>query len=166
LTDGVVVLREPRDDDAPALVAFGRDPDILRWTEVPEGYDLDRARAYVARATAERRAGTTVTFLVEDAVTGALLGNSDIRRLSPTVAELGYLLLPEARGRGVMTRAVRLLTAHALDELGVERVQALAHPGNRPSAAVLERAGFAFEGVRREHRGPGEDRLMFAVVRP
>ena len=37
LTDGVVVLREPRDDDAPALVALGDDPEILRWTEVPEG---------------------------------------------------------------------------------------------------------------------------------
>ena len=86
-------------------------------------------------------------------------------RLSPGVAELGYLLLPEARGRGVMTRVVRLLTAHALDDLGLARVQALVHPDNGPSIRVLERAGFAREGVLPAHRGAGEDRLMYAVVR-
>jgi RimJ/RimL family protein N-acetyltransferase len=86
--------------------------------------------------------------------------------VAPGVAELGYLLLPQARGRGAMTRTVRLLVAHCFDALGVARVQALAHPDNTASAAVLERAGFAQEALIPEYRGPGEDRLMYAVVRP
>jgi len=85
--------------------------------------------------------------------------------VEPGVAELGYLLLPEARGRGVMTRAVQLLVAHCLDELGVNRVQAFVDPRNEPSARVLERAGLTMERLERDHRGDGEDRLMYVVVR-
>ncbi|WP_042375292.1 GNAT family N-acetyltransferase [Streptacidiphilus neutrinimicus] len=60
--------------------------------------------------------------------------------------EIGYDLVPPARGRGLATEAARLVTAFALTQPGVDYVVAHTEPDNVASQAVLERAGFARDG--------------------
>ena len=72
--------------------------------------------------------------------------------------------MAEARGRGAATRGVGLLVGWAFRELGMRRIQALVHPDNAASAAVLERLGFEREGLLRSYRPGGDgDRIMFAA---
>jgi GNAT superfamily N-acetyltransferase len=60
--------------------------------------------------------------------------------------EIGYDLVPPARGRGIATEAARLVTAFALTQPGVECVVAHTEPGNVASQEVLRRAGFERDG--------------------
>jgi RimJ/RimL family protein N-acetyltransferase len=73
-----------------------------------------------------------------------------------------------ARGRGVCTRALRLLSRHALDDLGLQRLQLVADPDNVASQRVAEKAGFRREGVLRAHlRHPDgriRDSVMFSLL--
>jgi RimJ/RimL family protein N-acetyltransferase len=73
-----------------------------------------------------------------------------------------------ARGRGVCTRALRLLSRHALDHLGLQRLQLVADPDNVASQRVAEKAGFRREGVLRAHlRHPDgriRDSVMFSLL--
>ena len=88
-------------------------------------------------------------------------------RLTTLTKELGYLLGPEARGRGVATRALALLVAYAFAELGMARIQALVHPDNPASGRVLERLGFRREGLLRAYRAGEhgrEDRVMYSLL--
>lgn len=62
--------------------------------------------------------------------------------------EVGYALVPEARGAGLATEAVELLATWARRQPGVERVVARVDPGNAPSHRVLERLGFQQDGKR------------------
>lgn len=62
---------------------------------------------------------------------------------------IGYWLLPEARGKGLATRAVRLVSRWALLELGLARLALLTEPANVRSRRVAERCGFRLEGVLR-----------------
>jgi RimJ/RimL family protein N-acetyltransferase len=55
---------------------------------------------------------------------------------------VGYWLLPEARGHGLATRAVRLVVTWAFDALSVAEVGLRAAPANAASRGVAERAGF------------------------
>ncbi len=55
--------------------------------------------------------------------------------------QVGYRLVPSARGRGYATDAV-LALARSLFDKGVSRVTAEANPRNIASIKVLERAGF------------------------
>jgi RimJ/RimL family protein N-acetyltransferase len=115
----------------------------------------------------ERTNGSRVLAIV-DAATTALLGWCEIRRPDPDDperGEIGYELVAEARGRGVATRGVGLLVGWAFEELRMRRVQALVQPDNVASMAVLERLGFAREGLLRSYR-PGDDgdRIMFATT--
>jgi ribosomal-protein-alanine N-acetyltransferase len=63
-----------------------------------------------------------------------------------------------------MSRGLRLVVAWGFAELGLARVQAFASPENDRSVRLLERLGFAREGVLRSYRGAGEDRVAFSVL--
>jgi RimJ/RimL family protein N-acetyltransferase len=81
---------------------------------------------------------------------------------------LGYDLLPEWRGRGYATRAVRLLARWAFAQAGLVRLTAGVAVDNNPSQRVLARAGFVTEG-REVSRLPGlagtrVDVLRYALV--
>src|SRR6266568_2231643 len=64
-------------------------------------------------------------------------------------AGVGYWLLPRARGKGLVTRALLLVSRWAFNELGVQRISLLTDPRNASSLRAAERAGFHREGVLR-----------------
>ena len=64
-------------------------------------------------------------------------------------AELGYMLAPGARGRGIATQALGQLSAWAFGTLGARRLQLLISVENQASSRVAKRAGFVLEGVLR-----------------
>ena len=117
-------------------------------------------------------AGRGGYFMIVDSSSRSLLGACDVRlvdREDPRIGELGYLLAPGARGRGVMTSALRLLIAWSLgDPLRLERLQAMTHPENERSARVLQRLGFVREGLLGEYRpgrdGAREDRVVWSLL--
>ena len=171
LTDGALALRPWRPVDAPAIAAWGANPEILRWTAVPAGYSESAALAYRRLIDEERTEGSAIAFVIVDVASGSVIGACDLRRPDPddpALGEIGYLLSADARGHGYATRAVGLLVGWAFDVLGIERVQALTHPDNPRSQAVLERLGFRREGLLRGYRSGRcgrEDRFMFALLR-
>jgi hypothetical protein len=75
--------------------------------------------------------------------------------------ELGCWLLPEGRGRGRATHALRLVSHWLLSRAGVARLELAASPGNAASQRVAELAGFQREGILRSYH----DRTQSVVVR-
>ena len=63
--------------------------------------------------------------------------------------ELGYIVHPAARGRGVATQALILLTRWAFEELGALRAYLFIDVENAPSLRVAQRAGYVREGLLR-----------------
>jgi RimJ/RimL family protein N-acetyltransferase len=69
----------------------------------------------------------------------------------PGTVEIGYWLIPRARGRGFGSRAVGLLARWAVTEALVARVEALVVRDNIASQRVLEKGGFRHEGHLRSY---------------
>jgi RimJ/RimL family protein N-acetyltransferase len=166
LSDAAVALRPFVESDIPALVDICHDQTVLRWTRVPRGYTEQDARDHFAASEASRRAGREIHFAIVDATSGELVGGCDLRNRDRDagIAELGYMVGPAGRGRGMATAAVRLLTRWALETLGMRRVEILAHPENAASQRVAERAGFRRVSLLRSHRekrGKTEDRVLY-----
>jgi len=155
LTDGVVTLRGWREGDVDDLFAACQDPEIPRWTlRIPWPYLIGHARDWVARQPDILRAGQGAHFAVRDHATGRLLGGIGLDlSLEGRMPELGYWLAVEARGRGVATRAARLVTEWGLADLDLFRIDLHADEDNRASQRVAERAGFTAVRV-----GPRMDR--------
>ena len=152
LIAGETILRPWRDSDVAAITAACQDPEIARWTRVPDSYSESDARAFLLYRYDSLLAGTTAPFAIvsaEDRVLGSVsLLRLDWRHLR---AEVGYWLAREARGRGHATRAVRLIAAWGFASLGLERIDLLAATGNRASQLVAERCGFTREAVLRAY---------------
>lgn len=171
LTDGTLVLRLPRDADAPAIAAACADPEIARWIPVPVPYRLEDARTFVAFTAEGWSSGREPTFVIADAADGALLGTLAFHRRpdEPGKAAVGYWLAPGARGRGAATGAVLLAVRWAFGiEPALVRMELLTLVGNEASGRVALRAGFTREGVLRRYlpfRGELMDAVMFARLR-
>ncbi|KAA8741703.1 GNAT family N-acetyltransferase [Corynebacterium tuscaniense] len=117
------------------------DEQTVRFTHVPDPYTEDHLREFLAAPpTGVRR----YAIVLDE----RYAGNVELRSMSDDVANLGYTTAPWARGRGIMTQAVRIVTQGAHEE-GVHRVELRAAVHNHASRRVAQRAGFTFEGISR-----------------
>jgi RimJ/RimL family protein N-acetyltransferase len=143
----LVPLGETHLDDVAALLA---DSEVLRFTRIPEPPPPDFPRQWVARYEKGRGDGTNEGFAALDAderFLGLALA-PEIDREGREV-ELGYIVAPGARGRGVATEMLRQLTEWALAELGAMRISLVINVDNPASERVAERCGYVREGVMR-----------------
>lgn len=88
---------------------------------------------------------------------------------NPACLELGGLIEdPKLRGKGYITEALQLTLEFLFLTKPIVRVQATTGPGNVAIQRLLERAGFAREGVLRQSyfvNGAFDDRVMYALLR-
>lgn len=78
--------------------------------------------------------------------------------------EIGYSLFDRAQhGRGLMTRAVRLLVDYLFMSQGLNRLEIRADVRNRGSIRVAEKLGFRFEGIARGAAFARDEYVDFAV---
>ena len=157
-----VVLRPWREGDVDAVVHATADPEIPRWTRVPEGNTPENVRWFFAN-----QPDGELHLAIAEPGTDAVLGSIGLLRPVPEArrAEIGYWVAAAHRGRGVAAEATRLLAARAFAEHGLHRLEIHAHPDNAASRRVAERAGFRFEGVLRgyeELKGRLDDVAMYA----
>ncbi|MEA2123995.1 MAG: hypothetical protein QOI80_777 [Solirubrobacteraceae bacterium] len=132
-----------------AIERLMEDPETLRRTRAPEPPPPDFARGWIARCEQGRADGKGEAFAAIDD-DGTFLGVGLVPELDRDAAEaeLGYIVAPEARGRGVATAILRQLTDWAFAQ-GMQRLQLLIDVGNPASLTVAERAGYIREGIMR-----------------
>src|SRR5438128_2167524 len=173
LSDDVVALRPWRERDVRAITTACRDDDIAWWLDqVPQPYSEADARAYVAMTRRGWKEGTHSAFAVTEATAGGeAIGSIGVHWLDVDqgIAEVGYWVRREARGRGVATRATVLVARWAISTCGMKRLQLRADERNAASQRVAERAGFRREGVLRSVRfnarqGRRVDFVMYSLL--
>ncbi|MGZ8178309.1 GNAT family N-acetyltransferase [Williamsia sp. SKLECPSW1] len=167
LTDGVVWLRPLELSDVDAVFACADDEQSQLFTTVPSPYSRSDAVEFVDRASAQVWPGFVVAITEED---DALLGTCHlrIRDEDSDVVAIGYMVSPVARGRGIATRATRLLIDYAWT-IGAHRVALDAFATNTASRTVAVRCGMTQEGVLREahlgNHGIRHDVVAYGLLR-
>jgi len=164
LSDGTVILRGWERRDLPAIVAASHDPYIPEVTTVPAVHSDAGGLAWLERQAQRLRERVGYPFAIADAQTDQALGFIGLW-LRGGPAELGYWVVPAARGRGVAVRAVRLVSGWAFTTLGLARVRIQVEPANVASRRVALRAGFRQEGGIRqaEIAGRPRDVIVFSL---
>jgi RimJ/RimL family protein N-acetyltransferase len=170
LTDGAVLLRPLQPEDVDDVFA------LFQFPEVAAGFvggvmTRELAAQRCERAASQWLAGERADCAIIDAESGKFAGDIGLHYREPFLAQamIGYSLRPEARGRGLATRAARLITQWAFGA-GVVRVIAGTAPENEASQRVLLRAGFEREAYLKAalpgHDGGRIDDIQFVRISP
>lgn len=152
--------------EALLAAAANGDPELYRWTVVPQ--DRDAMLAYVEKAIAWREAGTAIPFVTLRASDRLLIGCTrffDLERWEwppghprhghphPDVGEIGYTWLSQAAIRtGANTEAKLLMLGYGFETLGMTRICLQTHSRNVRSRTAIEGIGGRFEGIIRASR--------------
>jgi len=163
LTGAAFVMRPFREDDFETARGMEQDTATARW--VPELPAADGA-GVVAFYEECRRDGSLLHLAIADPVSDAYLGEAMLALGEHRVGELGCGLVPGARGRGIATEVLVVLTDWALSErgLGLGRVQVFVAPENVAALTLARRTGFREEGVLRSYWEHGDGRLDVIVL--
>jgi RimJ/RimL family protein N-acetyltransferase len=150
LADDLIRLPQLALRHAAGMVRLSHYPEVVENTYVPSSAPPDFAESWIARYVGAWEDGSRAGFAIEDRE-GAFLGFAALVSLDLAAkqAEAGYMLTREARGRGVASRALDLVTAWSFDTLGLERIELKINAGNAASERVAERCGYRHEGTLR-----------------
>ncbi|PSK56334.1 hypothetical protein B0E53_07042 [Micromonospora sp. MH33] len=153
----MVALRRLGPVDADAMYRLHGRPEVVANRVPPVAPDRASIERRCRLAESHWLAGRSADLAILDAATGAVAGGCALVYDEPATGQamLGYSLLPEARGRGLATRAVGLVAGWAFD-VGLARLWAGTRPENVASQRVLTKTGFQREGLLRG-RLPGPD---------
>ncbi len=150
LTGPNVVLRAFTDRDLDRIVEGASDVRTRHWlVSLPAPYTLEDARSYVDGAREMAAKADGLAWCIADPDDDRCLGVVSLEGYANYArrGEIGYWAHPDARGRGVVTDAVRLATAYALGSGLVAFVQIRSAAGNQASRHVAEAAGYVRAGL-------------------
>ena len=163
-----LVLREISVAHAQDLLALLSDPEVARFRV--DGFDTsDQAIRLAGRLHDAFYEGTGVCWGMALKREEQIIGTCSLS-WSPAnaSAHLGYDLSPASWGNGYMREAVRAVLHYAIEDVGLNRVQATVRIDNERSAALLRSVGFVEEGVLREFavtNGEAYDMRCFSVLK-
>ncbi|WET82186.1 GNAT family N-acetyltransferase [Amycolatopsis sp. QT-25] len=137
-----LVLREWTEDDVAGMPALFDDPAVARFTPLASPFDEVAAKAHYAKCVTRRAEGKGLRLAIT-ADGGTPLG--EVVLMLPgehsDPVELGYMVGRAHRGRDLAARALRVLTAYAL-QLGLSPLRLRIDARNAASEAVARRAGY------------------------
>lgn len=154
--------------DADLLFPILNDPEVMAHWDIPEIDDPDLVRAIVAGQVGDMDSGKSLHWTIRTLAGGEFLGACDVSDIDRwhKRAEVGFILGRGAWGQGYALEAMQAVVAYATT-MGVRRLAARTHLGNRRSDALLEKLGFEEEGLLRGHvlrDGEHRDCRLFGLL--
>ena len=121
---------------------------FLPWVENMKS--ITDVKEYIKNSVVQTEEKKEVSFLIvsEKSVIGRI-GIHNINSQNKN-ASIGYWLIKEAQGKGIISKATRSLITYAFQTLGLNRIEIRAATDNQRSRSVPERLGMLKEGTLRE----------------
>lgn len=169
-----LLLRAPEISDYPQWSALREQSRtfLTPWEPIWPTDDLTRAgfRRRLKRYTEDILEDRAYPFVIvreqDDALIGAVT-LANVRRGIVQSGTVGYWIGQPFARQGYMTAALRVLLPTLFGELNLHRVEAACIPANTASARVLERCGFAREGLARRYlciNGVWQDHYLYGLL--
>lgn len=146
-----LVLRRPTVDDAQAVFdCYASDVEVSRYLAWRLHQSSEMTRSFLEFSDAEWTRWPAGPYLIESRADGRLLGGTGLAFETSYRASTGYVIARGDWGRGYATEAVQAMV-DVSRQVGVVRLYALCHVDHCKSARVLEKTGFAREGILQKY---------------
>jgi len=164
-----LTLRPTEMGDAAAIQDLFADEETTRYWAHRPLRDLAAGEAWIATRLEARAAGTLLDWIAFDGE--VLVGIAFLSALSleNLRGEVGYAVHRDRQGSGYATEMLECVLTHAIETLGLHRIEADVDPRNAPSMRLLERQGFVEEGRLRDRwrvTGEVQDTALLGLLAP
>jgi ribosomal-protein-alanine N-acetyltransferase len=148
LTTERLFLRELQPGDAEEIFRLRSDETINTYIDRPRAITLDDAVEFIQKIIALNENNESVMWAITEISDSKLIGTVLFWNIEPEhdKAEIGYELLPEYHGKGIMTEALEKVVVFGFEEMKLKTITACTNSQNAPSIKVLSRTGFKKTG--------------------
>jgi RimJ/RimL family protein N-acetyltransferase len=165
-----LAIRRVERSDLPDLLIVNGDDAVTRYLPYATWRTLADGEAWFERMVALQAAGGTAQYVIELLDARRVIGSCLLFRheAASARAEIGYVLGREHWGQGLMLEAMRGFVDHAFGPLALRRLEADVDPRNSASVRLLDRLGFAREGLLRQRwvtKGEVSDSALYGLLR-
>jgi ribosomal-protein-alanine N-acetyltransferase len=164
-----LILRRVTNDDANAVFEIRSNPETMKFIPRPLLKNTDEALELIAEIDSKITANTGINWAITLKDNPKLLGIIGYYRTQPENyrSEIGYILLPEFHGKGIVSEAVNRLIRFGFEDLKLHSIEAVIDPENIASEKVLQKCGFVKEAHFKEsdfHGGRFVDKVIYSLL--
>ena len=147
-----LLLRPLRVSDTEDMYAYAKSPEVTRYLLWQPHPHMQHTRSYLEYLAGRYRIGMHYEWAVILKEENRMIGTCGFVTIDCTNrrAEVGYVLNPDYRGRGIMPEALTRVLRFGFEMLGLHRIEARYMIGNDASLRVMEKVGMRFEGIARD----------------
>ncbi len=165
-----LLLRQVSVNDAAEVFALRSNPETMKYIPRPLVTTVEEALEHVKLINSKIESGEGINWAITEKGNPKLLGIIGHYRIKweHFRSEIGYMLLPEAQGKGIITEAIQLLIDYGFDEMKMHSLEAIIDPDNQASARVLEKNKFVKEAHLRENEfydGKFLDTVIYSLLK-
>ncbi|MFI5219636.1 MAG: GNAT family N-acetyltransferase [Bacteroidia bacterium] len=166
-----LLLRKFRIEDASDFFAQRTNDEVWKYIDKPKTQSVEEALELINKILAAFENNEGIAWVMEIKETKKNIGNISFWRFEKENhrAEIGYLLLPEYWGKGIMKEAIDAIVDYGFKNIRIHSIEANVNPKNKASLKLLEKSGFVQEGYFKENyffNGKFYDSAIFSLVNP
>lgn len=165
-----VLLRPFTLDDAADVFEYARDDAVTRYMSWPTHQSIADALDYLTQVLRRYGQNSPAPWGIVLRTSHKLIGGAGFVTIDEKDfrAEIGYVLGQRYWGQGYATEAARAIIEFAVNDLGINRVEAMCEVANGASARVMEKAGMSYEGILRQYslaKGTFRDMKIYSILK-
>jgi ribosomal-protein-alanine N-acetyltransferase len=166
-----LLLRRITSDDVNEVFELRSNPETMKYIPRPLAKNTEDALTHISMIEDKIVANEGINWGITLKGNPKLLGIIGYYRMQPENyrAEIGYILLPEFHGRGIITEVVTRLIDYGFKDLKLHSIEAIIDPENIASEKVLQKCGFVKEAHLKEsdfYEGRFLDKVIYSLLEP
>jgi ribosomal-protein-alanine N-acetyltransferase len=148
-----LLLRRVNENDANEIFALRSNPETMKYIPRPLVKSIDDALEHIAMIDAKIESNEGINWAITYKDNPKLIGIIGHYRIKPEHfrAEVGYMLLPEYNGKGIISEAIKEVVNYGFNAMKLHSIEAIIDPENFGSERVLQKCGFVKEAHLKEN---------------
>ena len=164
-----LILRRVDKNDIKEVLALRSNPETMKYIPRPLLKNDEDALAHIAMIDEKIESNEGINWAITIKGDPKLIGVIGHYRIQKEHyrAEIGYMILPEYNGKGIVTEAVREAVKYGFEVMKLHSIEAVIEPDNLASAKVLEKNGFIKEAHLKENEfydGRFIDSVIYSIL--
>jgi ribosomal-protein-alanine N-acetyltransferase len=164
-----LLLRRMSTSDVAEVLALRSNPEVMKYIPRPLITTTEEALEHIAMINDKIDTNEAINWAITIKGDPKFIGIIGFYRpkYEHFRIEIGYMLMPEHKGKGIVSEAIKTVVDYGFDQLGLHSIEALIDPENIGSARVLEKNNFVKEAHFKENEfydGRFLDTVVYSIL--